>query len=229
MCPGFRESATPIQMLCESRPMIAIYDHLWRPFGYFFTSARSFSEDLRRITALVEPDRRERILDLGCGPGNFTRMIAQQGPNARVVGFDLAERMLARAADLSSEPEYENAAYMRGNALALPFESNTFDSVICCAALHLFTDYDLALAEISRVLREGGEFVCQTIVTPPTTPIWLKFADRVLRFGYFELDELKAQLEALDMQIVGGESSKVSYIFRARKLRESQSLAAAAG
>jgi SAM-dependent methyltransferase len=228
MCPTFEEAVTPIQKLCESRPMIAIYDHIWRPFGYFFTSSRSFSEDLERITALIEPERRDRILDLGCGPGNFTRLIAKQGPGAQVVGFDLAERMLARAAHLSSGPQFDNASYLRGNALEMPFESNTFDAVICCAALHLFSDYDQALSEVSRVLAVGGEFVCQTIVTPPSTPIWLRFADRVFRFGYFERDELKAQLEALDLEIVGEESSKVSYIFRARKRRESRPLAAGA-
>lgn len=217
MCPTFRESVTPIQMLCQSGPMIAIYDHVWRPFGYFFTSARSFSRDLERITTLVEPRRREMILDLGCGPGNFTRLLARQGPDTQVVGFDLAERMLARAADLSAGPDFQNASYMRGNALAMPFDSGSFDAVVCCAALHLFTDYDQALAEVSRVLRVGGEFICQTIVTPDSTPLWMKFADRVLRFGYFHLEKLQAQLDGLGLEIVGEESSRVSYIFRARK------------
>jgi ubiquinone/menaquinone biosynthesis C-methylase UbiE len=153
-------------------------------------------------------------------------MIARQGPGTRVVGFDLAERMLARAADLSVGPDFRNASYMRGNALDMPFESDSFDAVICCAALHLFTDYDQALSEVSRVLRVGGEFICQTIITPQQTPLWLKFANRVLRFGYFRIEELQSQLDALGLEVVGEESSRVSYIFRARKRAQGRSLAA---
>ena len=81
----------------------------------------------------------------------------------------------------------------------------------------LFTDYDRALGEISRVLKPGGAFVCQTIVTRNSPPLWLRVADRILRFGYFKLDELKNQLDRLHMNITEEETSKVSYIFRAVK------------
>lgn len=217
LCPHFTEAVTPIQYLCQAPPLVAIYENIWRPFGYFLTSARSFPEDMERITALMDPERHAMILDLACGPGNFTRKIARYGRDTTVVGFDLAEQMLARAVDRSPNSEYANVCYMRGNALDMPFESESFDAVICCAALQLFTDYDQALSEVARVLKPGGDFVCQTIVTPPATPLWLRMADRILRFGYFHLDELKHQLARLDLDILDEESSKVSYIFRAAK------------
>ena len=225
LCPDFQETVTPIQYLCQASPMIAIYDNIWRPFGYYFTSSRSFPEDLDRITALMAPEPHQRVLDLACGPGNFTRNIARYGKDTKVVGFDLAEQMLGRAVDLSPVSEYANVCYMRGNALAMPFESGSFDAVICCAALQLFTDYDRALGEISRVLKPGGAFVCQTIVTPNAAPLWLRVADRILRFGYFKLDDLKAKLNRLHMNITEEESSKVSYIFRAVKLDSQARLA----
>jgi len=221
LCPDYQEAVTPIQVLCQASPMIAIYDNIWRPFGYFFTSSRSFPEDLDRITALMDPKPHQRVLDLACGPGNFTRNIARYSKDTKIVGFDLAKQMLKRAVDLSPVSEYANVCYMRGDALAMPFESETFDAVMCCAALQLFTDYDRALGEISRVLKPGGAFVCQTIVTRNTAPLWLRFADRILRFGYFRLDDLKDQLDRLHMNITEEESSKVSYIFRAVK-RNSQ-------
>ena len=221
LCPDFQESVTPIQYLCQASPMIAIYDNIWRPFGYFFTSSRSFLEDLDRITALMEPAHHQTVLDLACGPGNFTRNIARYGKDIKVVGFDLAEQMLERAVGLSPVSEYANVCYMRGNALAMPFESESFDAVICCAALQLFTDYDRALGEISRVLKPGGRFVCQTIVTHKSAPLWLRVANRTLRFGYFKLDDLKDKLDRLHLNITEEESSKVSYIFCAVK-RDSQ-------
>jgi ubiquinone/menaquinone biosynthesis C-methylase UbiE len=224
VCPDIQERITPIQYLCQSPPMIAIYDKIWRPFGYRFTSSRSFPEDLDRIAALMEPSRHGLVLDLACGPGNFTRSVAGHGTD--VVGFDLATQMLKRAVELSPPLEYPNITYMRGNALAMPFESASFDAVICCAALQLFTDYDKALAEVSRILKPGGEFVCQTIGTSGAPPFWLRLADRIMRFGYFDRDTLKAQLRELQLEVVEEESSKLSYIFRAAKKVHEETLVA---
>lgn len=217
LCPGLDEKITPIQHLLQFRPMIAIYDNVWRPFGYFLTSDRSFPEDLKRITALMEPERHRLVLDLGCGPGNFTRTIAESGKDTMVVGFDLARQMLDRAVQLTPAPPFSNVSYMRGSALALPFQSEVFDAVICCGALQLFTDYDQALTEISRVLKVRGEFVCQTIVGPTATPLWLRMADRLMKFGYFHLEDLKNRLSGLRLNIIDEESSGVSYVFRAAK------------
>ena len=226
LCPDFEEKLTPIQFLCESAPMIAIYDTIWRPLGYRFTSERSFPEDLDRITALMDPARHSRILDLGCGPGNFTRSIAGHGPH--VVGFDLAPRMLKRAVALTPASAYPNVTYIRGNALEMPFEAGAFDAVICCAALHLMSDYERVLAEVSRVLRPGGEFMCQTIATPGRAPLWLRLSDRVMHYGYFETAQLKSQLIDLGLKIVVEEPSSVSYIFRAAKTIGSPEMAARA-
>ena len=217
LCPDYREKITPIQHLLQFRPMIRIYDNIWRPMGYFLTSDRSFPEDLRRITALMEPERHRLVLDLGCGPGNFTRSIAEYGKETKVVGFDLARQMLDRAVHLTRDARFSNVSYVRGNALSLPFRSGAFDAVICCGALQVFTNYEKALAEISRVLRVGGEFVCQTIAGPNTTPLWLRVSDRVMKLGYFHLEDLKHRLGNLQFNIVDEESSKVSYIFRAAK------------
>jgi len=51
-----------------------------------------------------------------------------------------------------------NLDLVRGNALDLPFRSGSFDVVNCCGALHLFPDVPRALAEIHRVLADGGRF-----------------------------------------------------------------------
>ena len=217
LCPDLEEKITPIQHLLQFRPAILVYDNLWRPLGYRMTSGRSFPEDLDRITTLMEPERHRLVLDLACGPGNFTRSIARSGVGTKVVGLDLSRQMLERAVQLTEEQNLPNVCYMRGSALDLPFNSESFDAVICCAALHLFTDYDQALAEISRVLRVNGEFVCQTIVGPEEIPLWLRMAERVVKFGYFHLDDFKQQLTDLRLQVLEEESSRVSYIFRAVK------------
>ena len=165
----------------------------------------------------MAPERYRLVLDLACGPGNFTRSIARCGERIQVIGFDLARQMLERAGHLTRKEEYPNVRYIRGSALSLPFRTGVFDGVICCGALQLFTNYDQSLAEISRVLKVGGEFVCQTVVCANPAPLWLDMADRLMKFGHFKMDDLKRLLDELQLDIVDNELSRASYIFRAAK------------
>ena len=218
LCPNYEERITPIQHALQFRPAIAVYDNIWRPFGYFITSARSFQEDLDRITELMEPGKHRLVLDLACGPGNFTRSIARSGGDTVVVGLDLARQMIERAVELTRQQSVDNVYYLRGNALSLPFKSDTFDGVICCGGLQLFTDYDQALAEISRVLKVEGEFVGQTIACPDTPPLWLRIADRIVKYAAFNIGDFKRQLHSFRLDVRDEECSKLSYVFRAKKV-----------
>ena len=79
------------------------------------------------------------VLDVACGPGNFTREFAQiVGAGGLAVGIDASATMLARAVADTTRPA--SVAYVRGDAEALPFRDASFDAVCCFAALHLFAD-----------------------------------------------------------------------------------------
>ena len=88
--------------------------------GYFIASKHSFPKDVDRIASLIQR-RHGLILDLACGPGNFTRRIARLAPESIVVGFDLSPQMLERAVRLTAKEGLRNVYYMRGSALSLPF------------------------------------------------------------------------------------------------------------
>jgi len=213
LCPGPPEPVVPIQALMQMKPVVAVYEGIWRPFGYFIASKHSFPKDIDRIATLI---RRPRgvILDVGCGPGNVTRRIARLMPNSMVVGFDLSPEMLERAVRLTGKEGLKNVYYMRGSALTLPFKPETFDAVSCCGALQLFPQ---AIGEISRVLKPGGEFVCQTTLAPRRPPLYVRMADRILKFGYFYLDDLKERLYTFNFNLVSEERSNINYIFLAAK------------
>lgn len=91
----------------------------------------------------------EKILDVGCGTGWFTRRIAHWG-DLYVTGLDISPEWLAFAR--KRDP---NAHYVQGDALALPFHNNSFDSVISVAALCFTEDWKSAIREIIRVCRGG--------------------------------------------------------------------------
>src|SRR5215831_11222925 len=86
--PGDPEPVPPIQHLMQCPPVVAVYEGIWRPLGYFIASKHSFPKDVDRIASLIQR-RHGMILDLACGPGNFTRRIARLAPESIVVGFDL--------------------------------------------------------------------------------------------------------------------------------------------
>src|SRR5439155_709145 len=102
-------------------------------------------------------------------------------------------------------------------ALWLPFKAGSFDAVTCCGALQLFRDQDQAVSEIARVLKMQGDFVCQTTLGPRKPPLWIRMADRMLKFGYFYLDDLKERLYRFNFDLQAEERSNINYIFRAAK------------
>ena len=213
---GDPEPVPPIQHLMQCPPVVAIYEALWRPIGYFIASKHSFPKDVHRIASLIQR-KHGLILDLACGPGTFTRRIARLAPESIVVGFDLSVQMLERAVHLTKKEGLRNIYYIRGSALALPFKAEAFDAVTCCGALQLFSDQDQAVGEIARVLKTQGDFVCQTTLGPRKAPLWIRMADRVLKFGYFYLDDLKERLCRFNFDLKAEERSNINYIFRAAK------------
>lgn len=97
----------------------------------------------------------KRVLDLGCGYGWHCRYARAQGARA-VLGIDLSEKMLARAAAMTDDPaiEYRRAAI---EDVDLPPES--FDVVLSSLALHYVERLDLTCRQIQRCLVPGGAFV----------------------------------------------------------------------
>lgn len=146
----------PGQRFMASRTLPLIYERLWRPLGArMLMGAGGLDPRAEREAALtaLAPARADRVLDVACGPGNFTRAFARAVPEGLVVGLDASRTMLARAAADTRAP---NVVYVRGDAEALPFADGSFDAVCCFAALYLIEHPMDAIAEIARVLAPGG-------------------------------------------------------------------------
>ncbi len=104
------------------------------------------------VLELLDAQKGEYILDLGCGDGQLTQRIAATG--AHVLGVDASADMVEAARARGIEAE-------RANAELLPFHDGTFDAVFSNAALHWVRNQDSMLAQVHRVLRAGGRFVAE--------------------------------------------------------------------
>jgi arsenite methyltransferase len=99
-----------------------------------------------------------RVLDVGCGPGFYSReLLDQVGPEGAVTGIDQSPQMLAVAKRRSEG--FGNARFQEGDATALPVESDEFDRALSVQVLEYVADVPRALAEMHRALRPGGRVV----------------------------------------------------------------------
>jgi ubiquinone/menaquinone biosynthesis C-methylase UbiE len=99
-----------------------------------------------------------RILDVGCGTGQFAATALRHLPNAQVWGLDLSDGMLRRA--FSRIPELNGRLHLvQGDSQRLPFQDDFFDAVTCSHSFHHYPHQDRVLAEMHRVLRPDGRLL----------------------------------------------------------------------
>lgn len=99
----------------------------------------------------------KNVLDLACGEGSNTRILARRG--AKIVGVDASERLI-EAATISEKKEKLGTNYLVLDAANLKeFSDNQFDVVTCSMALMDIENYRGTIRETARVLKKNGRFV----------------------------------------------------------------------
>ena len=91
-----------------------------------------------------------RVLDVGCGDGQVSRLATRLG--ADVIGIDPTWNCVSVAHDRGG------ATFARAAAAQLPFANASFDAVVACLVFEHIRDVDSAIAEVARVLQPGGRF-----------------------------------------------------------------------
>lgn len=191
----------------ESRPIVRIYEsRLWRRSRVAKAAMGiAFEEELERVSKAAQLDDAQRVLDLACGSGIYSRPFARALPpqpgsplQTRVVGLDISRPMLAYAEEARRREGLDQLRLVRGSALHLPFRSGIFDVVNCCGALHLFPEVPRVLEEVHRVLAAGGRFTAAVIrVGPsPRDRFGASMRRRLLGVESFRAEGLEEQLGA---------------------------------
>jgi SAM-dependent methyltransferase len=103
--------------------------------------------------ATLDPQRGQRVLDLGCGPARGTKELLERG--ARPVAADYSAGMIAKAAEQTGS----RAPIVRLDAMRLPFRAHVFDAILCTNSFHHYPEPRTCVAEMWRVLRPGGRLV----------------------------------------------------------------------
>ncbi len=111
------------------------------------------------LLAFAEPQPGERIVDIGCGSGTTTLMLAERaGSCGRVVGIDVSGPMLALARQ-RAESAHGNAEFIEADVSDFPFEKHGFDLACSQFGVMFFADPVAAFRNIRRSLKRHGRFV----------------------------------------------------------------------
>ncbi|MDP7739005.1 class I SAM-dependent methyltransferase [Mycobacterium paragordonae] len=185
-------TAAPVPTFAQramNSPFVAtVYEGLWRPTSFYLASGVTTQAEERRAAAALHLRSATRLLDVACGPGNFTAPLAAQlSTGSLAVGFDISEPMLTRAVQDNSGPR---TCYVRGDARELPFGDETFDAVCCFGALYLIPEPFRVAQEMIRVLRPGGRIAILTSYAgqPPPLNLAVNTTARLIGLTMFDKD-----------------------------------------
>jgi len=99
----------------------------------------------------------QRYLDVGCGNGYTVRWAAQTHPSVQAFGIDVSEKMVARARQLSSEP---NARFIHAPFPLSMLRPGSFSAIFSMEVFYYLPDLAAGLSNVASLLEPGGHFVC---------------------------------------------------------------------
>ncbi|WP_406090447.1 class I SAM-dependent methyltransferase [Streptomyces sp. NBC_01013] len=115
-----------------------------------------FDTALLDAAAIADADR---VVDIGCGSGLTTRMVARRAPAGRVTGVDISEPLVERARELTDEDRFPHVTYRLADAQTCAFEPGAYDLAISRGGVMFFADPVAAFTNIAGALRAGGRLV----------------------------------------------------------------------
>jgi SAM-dependent methyltransferase len=108
---------------------------------------------LRAPNGRLEPETGLRRIDVGCGNGAFTDLLFRRCSPGEVQGIDPSDAQLAFA---RSRPGVEGSTFIKGDAMALPFDDDSFDIAVMALVIFFVPEPTRGVTEMVRVVRPGG-------------------------------------------------------------------------
>ncbi|MEE1963931.1 methyltransferase domain-containing protein [Allomuricauda taeanensis] len=131
--------------------------------GYSEREALRLNDQANTLDDIIHNDsifpKDSLVLEAGCGVGAQTKIIATKNPDSNFVSIDLSEDSIREARRMIESLGITNVKLKQADIYKLPFEDETFDSVIICFVLEHLHNPIQALKELKRVLRKGGTMI----------------------------------------------------------------------
>ena len=207
------------QRLMEDRALVKLYESHLRPQflrvmgGNWAGHLSPGDEDAYIMQA--PPPAPGPVLDLACGSGRWTRVVAGKVGAERVIGLDLSWPMLAESKAL-----LRNVAFVRGNALRLPFPDGVLGGANCFNALQVLPHPESVIRELGRCLRKDAVLTCFSFRRAPRG-VYRYFQsrfERAAKVQSFREEDISRWLAGAGMTPTDFSGPNLCLFFTARKL-----------
>ena len=181
------------------------------------TSSSNQKKWAMELLSKLDLEGEERVLDIGCGDGEITALIARRVPRGFVVGIDSSKDMIELAIKRYPSEYYPNLTFFLRDARAMDFDRE-FDAVFSNACLHWIIDHKSVLGGIKRCLKPSGKVLLQmggrgnarTVLEALDDIIkesqWAQFFEGfVFPYGFYGPEEYRNWLGALGFKVVRAE------------------------
>jgi arsenite methyltransferase len=149
----------------------------WAESGHGWGLEKRHWETTRQLIDFMNVEEHHNVMDLGCGIGWATRVLAQKAARGIVLGIDLSDRMILQAKREYRNPH--NASFLVADASGIPCPDRLFDSLLSVESIYYYPGLDLAFHEVHRVLKPGGKafFLISYYRENPYGHEWAKHID----------------------------------------------------
>jgi demethylmenaquinone methyltransferase / 2-methoxy-6-polyprenyl-1,4-benzoquinol methylase len=161
-------------MLSKEERVHSVFEKISDQYDYMndVISFKQHNRWRRDTMKRIRVERGDHCLDVCCGTGEWTFSLAEAtGEEGEVTGLDFSENLLKVGLEKLKTRSLPQVSFIHGNALALPFEDDSFDTVTIGFGLRNVPDYLKALQEMTRVVKPGGRVVCLE-TSHPTVPVF---------------------------------------------------------
>jgi SAM-dependent methyltransferase len=129
----------------------------WLEHEHALDTAMASMLDIMFDTADIVPT--DRIIDIGCGTGASTLGAAKRVPDGMVLGVDISEPLLARAASRAKEDGAQNASFLLADAQTHDFSGRPYDLLVSRLGMSFFSDTVAAFGNLSNALNTNGKMI----------------------------------------------------------------------
>ena len=191
----------------------------WAEQGRDTEIEREHVDVARQVIAAMQLRPGERVLDLGCGNGWATRLIAQANAGVQAIGVDASAKMIARAEALHSLTI--RARYEVGTFEKLDFKDGHFDRVFSMEALYYAADLAQAIRECFRVLKPGGsietlvDYYAESVGSEPWAKVMGLALHRLSESGWKQAFEASGFRNLTTARVIDSRGPGAAHAFQA--------------
>ena len=152
-------------------------DSLFERCAWFYALCREYlfrdhtQEIVQALFPNDPPPAGSRLLELGCGPGFYACRLSEELPMLHATGVDLSENLIQRAESRARSRHLSNCTFQHADAHALPYPSNTIDTIVVSRLFLIIPDKEGVVRELHRVLKPDG----RCFIAEPTSGFRTRF------------------------------------------------------